>query len=93
MDIPKETERLMKIYNSMSKEEFSEFVRSSEQAQSDMKITIGWLEEVLEPMIKTVKEIANSLTDTLRPIANNLLANKEALISISRVQSTMNASA
>lgn len=93
MDIPVEAERLMKIYNSMPKEEFTEFVKSSEQAQEDMKVTAEWLEKELEPLIETIRGIAKSLTDTLRPVVNDLLANKEALRTIGRMQNTMSAGA
>ena len=80
MNIPKEAERLMKVYNSMSKEEFARFIKTDEQAKADMEVTIKWLEKELEPFVEVIKQIADDISETLQPLIDDVLAKQNNIL-------------
>lgn len=79
MDMPKEAERLMKLYKSLSKEEFQERLKTDEQVMADVKVTVKWLEVELQPFIDICVEVAKELVKNLEPLTT-YINDKQAMV-------------
>ncbi|GGD06332.1 hypothetical protein [Enterococcus wangshanyuanii] len=84
MFIPKEVERLMTIYKSVSEKEFAKIIKDDAQAKADMEFTAKWLESELQPFIDTIKGIFRQVMESLEPLVAQISENPGVLNSLNK---------